>query len=133
MAGVAAVVVEGAAVVEVVAAMTIFRIRTAPGVEAEVRAARVHLAQAEAVARQRINERLMLSGVTLQNPGSTYVDATVTVGRDTVIQPNCYLYGDTHIGEINVIPWSAHGGYALYALVSSPLAMASAARKVASA
>jgi bifunctional UDP-N-acetylglucosamine pyrophosphorylase/glucosamine-1-phosphate N-acetyltransferase len=60
---------------------------------------RIHLAQAEAVARRRINERLMLSGVTLQDPASTYVDATVQVGRDTVLLANTHLLGQTTIGE----------------------------------
>ena len=32
------------------------------------------------------------------------------------------MSGDTHIGELNVIPWSEHGGYDLYDMVSSPLA-----------
>ena len=30
--------------------------------------------------------------------------------------------GDSHIGELNAIPWSEHGGYDYYDLVSSPLA-----------
>jgi alkaline phosphatase D len=32
------------------------------------------------------------------------------------------LSGDTHVGELNCIPWSEHGGYDLYDFVSSPLA-----------
>jgi alkaline phosphatase D len=32
------------------------------------------------------------------------------------------LSGDTHVGELNAIPWSERGGYDLYELVSSPLA-----------
>lgn len=32
------------------------------------------------------------------------------------------ISGDTHVGEFNCIPWSEHGGYDLYELVSSPLA-----------
>ena len=32
------------------------------------------------------------------------------------------LSGDTHFGEMNCLPWSAHGGYDLYEFVSSPLA-----------
>ncbi len=32
------------------------------------------------------------------------------------------LSGDSHVGELNCIPWSEHGGYDLYDLVSSPLA-----------
>ncbi len=30
--------------------------------------------------------------------------------------------GDTHVGELNCVPWSERGGYDLYDLVSSPLA-----------
>ena len=30
--------------------------------------------------------------------------------------------GDTHVGELNAVPWSARGGYDFYDLVSSPLA-----------
>jgi alkaline phosphatase D len=32
------------------------------------------------------------------------------------------LSGDSHVGELNCIPWSEHGGYDFYDLVSSPLA-----------
>lgn len=32
------------------------------------------------------------------------------------------LSGDTHVAELNAIPWSARGGYDLYDLTSSPLA-----------
>lgn len=60
---------------------------------------RIHLAQAEAVVRRRINERLMLGGVTLQDPASTYVDAGVQIGQDTVILANTHLLGQTTIGE----------------------------------
>ena len=60
---------------------------------------RIHLAQAEAVLRQRINESLMLEGVTLLDPAATYIDATVRIGHDTVIYPNTMLQGDTSIGQ----------------------------------
>nr|MBC7245904.1 bifunctional UDP-N-acetylglucosamine diphosphorylase/glucosamine-1-phosphate N-acetyltransferase GlmU [Chloroflexota bacterium] len=59
---------------------------------------RGHLARVEAVVRQRIREKLMHAGVTLIDPASTYVDATVRVGQDTVIHPNTYLQGNTQIG-----------------------------------
>jgi alkaline phosphatase D len=42
--------------------------------------------------------------------------------RDSSISGVVMLSGDTHVGEVNVIPWSEHGGYDLYDLVSSPLA-----------
>lgn len=60
---------------------------------------RVHLAEAEAILRRRINESHMLAGVTLIDPASTYIEAGVRIGRDTVIWPNTYLHGKTVIGE----------------------------------
>jgi alkaline phosphatase D len=42
--------------------------------------------------------------------------------RDQEIAGVVLMSGDSHIGELNVIPWSDHGGYDLYDLVSSPLA-----------
>jgi len=42
--------------------------------------------------------------------------------RDREIPGVVLLSGDTHIGELNVIPWSERGGYDYYDLVSSPLA-----------
>lgn len=64
---------------------------------------RVHLAEAESAMRARINREHMLNGVTLTDPASTYIDAGVKIGRDTVILPNTYLHGETMIGEGNVI------------------------------
>jgi len=42
--------------------------------------------------------------------------------RDHQVSGVVLMSGDTHIGELNVIPWSANGGYDLYDMVSSPLA-----------
>jgi bifunctional UDP-N-acetylglucosamine pyrophosphorylase/glucosamine-1-phosphate N-acetyltransferase len=64
---------------------------------------RVHLADAETVMRQRILEKLMLEGVTVIDPTSTYVEASVKIGMDTILQPNTFLRGDTVIGENCVI------------------------------
>ncbi|WP_276913023.1 alkaline phosphatase D family protein [Hyphomonas atlantica] len=41
--------------------------------------------------------------------------------RDEEIEGVILISGDTHIGEFNCIPWSEHGGYDLYDLVSSPI------------
>ena len=60
---------------------------------------RVHLAEAEAIFRRRINTGWMLAGVTLVNPESTYIEPGVRIGQDTVIWPNTYLRGATTIGE----------------------------------
>jgi len=60
---------------------------------------RVQLAAAEKVMRQRINEKWMLSGVTIIDPERTYIEAEVEIGQDTVIYPNTHLRGTTMIGE----------------------------------
>lgn len=57
------------------------------------------LAQAETIMRQRMLDRLMSSGVTVIDPLTTYVQAGVVVGRDTVIHPLSFLEGATVIGE----------------------------------
>lgn len=59
---------------------------------------RVQLAEAERIARRRINERLMLSGVTILDPALTVVDEGVTIGPDTVIAPFTIIAGRTSIG-----------------------------------
>lgn len=64
---------------------------------------RVHLAEAEAALRKRVNEQLMLSGVTIVDPATTYVQPSVQVGQDTVILPNTHLRGATVIGQDCVI------------------------------
>jgi bifunctional UDP-N-acetylglucosamine pyrophosphorylase/glucosamine-1-phosphate N-acetyltransferase len=59
---------------------------------------RVRLAQAIEILRRRLLERCMLSGVTIIDPSSTFIDATVTIGQDTVIEPFTVLKGNTAIG-----------------------------------
>jgi bifunctional UDP-N-acetylglucosamine pyrophosphorylase/glucosamine-1-phosphate N-acetyltransferase len=60
---------------------------------------RSHLAQAEAIMRQRINEKWMLEGVTMLDPALAFIDVRVEIGQDTVIYPNTYLQGATAIGR----------------------------------
>ena len=60
---------------------------------------RLHLAEAEAAMRMRINRSHMLAGVTIIDPAVTYIEPGVTIGQDTVIWPNTYLRGKTSIGE----------------------------------
>jgi bifunctional UDP-N-acetylglucosamine pyrophosphorylase/glucosamine-1-phosphate N-acetyltransferase len=59
---------------------------------------RVHLAEATAIMRSRINRAWMLSGVTIVDPATTYIEPDVTIGRDTVVWPNTCLCGKTIIG-----------------------------------
>lgn len=60
---------------------------------------RAKLAQAEAEMRRRINQALMLRGVTLIDPQTAYIEAGVEIGADTVVWPNTLLQGKTHIGR----------------------------------
>jgi len=64
---------------------------------------RVHLSEAEAALRTRINHEHMLNGVSMLNPASTYIEIDVKIGKDTTLLPNTYLHGNTVIGERNVI------------------------------
>jgi bifunctional UDP-N-acetylglucosamine pyrophosphorylase / glucosamine-1-phosphate N-acetyltransferase len=60
---------------------------------------RVHLAEAEAVLRERTNRELMLAGVSIIDPATTYVHPGVRIGQGTIIHPNTHLRGETVIGE----------------------------------
>ncbi|HMB22030.1 MAG TPA: NTP transferase domain-containing protein, partial [Anaerolineales bacterium] len=64
---------------------------------------RVHLSEADAAMRARINRGHMLNGVTMMHPVSTYIEVGVSIGRDTTIMPNTYIHGNTSIGAGNVI------------------------------
>jgi bifunctional UDP-N-acetylglucosamine pyrophosphorylase/glucosamine-1-phosphate N-acetyltransferase len=56
------------------------------------------LAQTARVVRERINARHMANGVTIVDPDTTYIDADVRIGRDTVIHPMTLLSGSTNVG-----------------------------------
>lgn len=60
---------------------------------------RLQLARAEKILRMRKAEELMAAGVTIMDPATTYIDADVRIGRDTVIYPMTWLEGTTVIGE----------------------------------
>jgi bifunctional UDP-N-acetylglucosamine pyrophosphorylase/glucosamine-1-phosphate N-acetyltransferase len=60
---------------------------------------RVQLAQAERLLRERLLRDLMLSGVTVEDPATTYVECGVHVGQDTVLRAGTRLSGQTVIGE----------------------------------
>ncbi len=59
---------------------------------------RVELAAVNTAMRRRLLERLMLAGVTIEDPATTYVDWGVEIGRDTVIQAGTHLLGRTTVG-----------------------------------
>lgn len=60
---------------------------------------RVQLSQVEGIMRQRINQDLMARGVTIVNPASTFIDADVQIGPDTVILPFTIIEGPCSIGS----------------------------------
>ena len=68
----------------------------------------VDLSRAERIIRRRTLEALMLSGVTIQDPESTYIDATASIQPDAVIRHNTHIYGNTTIGADSEIGPDAH-------------------------
>ena len=68
---------------------------------------RVELSEAGQSLRRRILDRHMLEGVTIVDPATTYIDATVKIGQDTTIYPGSILEGNTVIGEdCNIGPYA---------------------------
>ncbi len=60
---------------------------------------REDLAQAEAVIRQRILKMHMVQGVSIVDPTTTYIEANVKIGQDTVINPCSFIYAGVKIGR----------------------------------
>uniref|UniRef100_A0A7C5U4P6 Bifunctional protein GlmU n=1 Tax=Fervidobacterium nodosum TaxID=2424 RepID=A0A7C5U4P6_9BACT len=60
---------------------------------------RVQLAELESIARERILKKLMLSGVTIVDPVSTFIGPDVEIGMDTIVHPFTIIEGKTKIGE----------------------------------
>jgi len=60
---------------------------------------RVQLAQVRQEYNRRLLESWMRAGVTIVDPGATWIDVDVTIGQDTEIGPNTQLEGQTTIGE----------------------------------
>ena len=69
---------------------------------------REELAWMEKSLQNDINVKWMERGVTLKDPNSTYIDAEVTIGEDTVIGPNSHLLGRTVVGARCRIDGSAY-------------------------
>ena len=64
---------------------------------------RVQLAEAEAELRRRTNEGWLQKGVTMVDPSSTYIDATVELSTDVTIFPGAILQGRTVVGRASEI------------------------------
>ena len=60
---------------------------------------RAQLAEATAILRKRINHALMLQGITMIDPETTYIDFGVSIGTDTIVGPQTVIEGATVIGS----------------------------------
>jgi bifunctional UDP-N-acetylglucosamine pyrophosphorylase/glucosamine-1-phosphate N-acetyltransferase len=60
---------------------------------------RADLAFAQAICQRSILEHHMLAGVTITDPASTVIEASVRIGEDTVIEPYTFLRGQVEIGR----------------------------------
>ncbi|MFF9060071.1 bifunctional UDP-N-acetylglucosamine diphosphorylase/glucosamine-1-phosphate N-acetyltransferase GlmU [Streptomyces sp. NPDC014882] len=60
---------------------------------------RVQLAEARRILNDRLLTDAMLAGVTVVDPATTWVDVTVSFGRDAVVLPGTQLLGATRVGE----------------------------------
>lgn len=61
------------------------------------------LAQVGAIMQKRINEKWMAKGVTIVDPSNTYIESSVFIGKDTLIEPCTMITGFTVIGDHCVI------------------------------
>lgn len=64
---------------------------------------RAQLAESAALMRDRINDRHMRAGVTIIDPTTTWIDATVEIENDVTIYPGTWLVGNTKIAKSSVI------------------------------
>ncbi len=60
---------------------------------------RAQLAALGAELNRRVLDRWMRDGVTIVDPASTWVDVTVELARDVVLEPGVQLHGRTTVGE----------------------------------
>ncbi|MFU8855468.1 MAG: bifunctional UDP-N-acetylglucosamine diphosphorylase/glucosamine-1-phosphate N-acetyltransferase GlmU [Deferrisomatales bacterium] len=58
---------------------------------------RTHLAEAGAALRRRINRAWMEAGVTLEDPGSAWIEPGVMLAPDVTVGPGCRLQGTTRV------------------------------------
>lgn len=60
---------------------------------------RKDLSAAEKIMQKRVLSNLMNEGVTVIDPDSTYIDADVSIGRETIVYPHTVIQGDVKIGK----------------------------------
>ena len=60
---------------------------------------RADLARVQTIMRSRILEHFMLSGVTIVDPYTTYIDGSATIGQDTVVYPHTVIEAGVKVGR----------------------------------
>ena len=60
---------------------------------------RRELAQATAILRERINQRWMEQGVSIEDPNNVLIEPEVKIGKDTVIEAGARILGKSKIGK----------------------------------
>ncbi len=60
---------------------------------------RVELAEVDQLFRRRKVRDLMLAGVTIEKPETVTIDAGVSIGIDTIVEPFAQILGATRVGE----------------------------------
>ena len=69
---------------------------------------RQQLAYVSKILSKKINKKLMMSGVSIEDPNTTHISPDVTIGQDTIILPNTNILGKCEIGEENYIGPNAY-------------------------
>jgi bifunctional UDP-N-acetylglucosamine pyrophosphorylase / glucosamine-1-phosphate N-acetyltransferase len=64
---------------------------------------RMQLSSVENLMQKRINQGFMKNGVTIKNPESCYIESTVVIENDVIIEPYCFIKGETRIGKNSVV------------------------------
>ncbi len=60
---------------------------------------RMQLSHVSKIMQERIQSRLMESGVTIVDPPNTWIDVRAEIGQDTVIEPFTYIHGQVKVGQ----------------------------------
>lgn len=77
---------------------------------------RINLAEATKLLTRRVLNNLMINGVTIVDPESTWISADTEIGQDTIIYPSTYIEGKNKIGKNCKIGPCAHlrGGVEIF-------------------
>jgi len=59
---------------------------------------RKDIAEVVKILLQRVFEKLYTQGVTIMMPDTTYIEDSVEIGKDSIIEPSCVIKGNTKIG-----------------------------------